>query len=218
MLRRPSSRSYQSPRRAESARETRRAVLQAARQQFAHRGYVATSLATIAQTAGVSLATVKLVGGTKAQLLVAAIQTLMRPDGASVPLEDQAFWREMLSIPDPRMRLREFAAIARSALGTQASLFEVIWQAAPSEPELASLEERASLARWNNMRQFAQLLAEEGALRSELDPDSAADILWALAAPQMYRLLVARRGWTAERWEAWLAESLSLQLLPVQHT
>jgi AcrR family transcriptional regulator len=208
-----STRAYHSPRREQAARETRLAVLAAARQQFVEHGYAGTSLAAIAHSADVSLATVKLVAGTKAQLLVAAVQGIMRRQEPSLPLVEQPWWREMLAQRDPVRLLREFASIVCGGLEGQAELFEVVWQAAASEPELAELEERASLGRWSDVRQVAQALSQLGALRGHLDVDAAADIIWALASPQMFRPLVRRRGWSAQRWQEWLVESLAVQLL-----
>ncbi len=208
-----SSRSYNSPRRAEAARETRRAVLAAARQQFVENGYAHTTLAAIAEAAGVSVATVKLVGGTKPNLLVAAIQAEVRRDDDSVPLVEQQWWRELLADPDSNGMLKKFAAAVASAIERQSNLFAVVWQAAASEPEIASLDHRARQGRWNDLRQVAQALAERGALRPGLDLDTATDIIWALASPQLYRLLTADRGWSTTHWEAWLCDSLTSQLL-----
>jgi AcrR family transcriptional regulator len=208
-----SSRAYHSPRRQQAARETRLAVLAAAREQFVEHGYAGTSLAAIAQSAGVSLATVKLVAGTKAQLLVAAVQGVMRRDDPSLPLVQQPWWREMLGLRDAVRMLREFASIVCPGLERQAELFEVVWQAAASEPELAELDGRASLGRRDDVRQLAHALAELGELRGDLDVDAAADTIWALASPQMFRLLVGRRGWSAQRWQEWLVDSLAVQLL-----
>lgn len=191
-------------------------MLDAAQQQFVHYGYGGASLPAIAQAAGVSLATVKLVAGTKAQLLVAAIQALMRRDEPAIPHAEQPLWQQMLLDRDPEGLLRQFAGVCRSGLEHQADLFDVVYQAAPSEPELAALEEQASLGRWHNVRQVAQALAELGALRSDLDVDAAADTIWAIASPQVYRLLIGRRGWSAERWEHWLADTLRRQLLELR--
>ena len=41
----------------------------------------------------------------------------------------------------------------------------------------------------------------------------AADIIHALLSPELYRLLVADRGWTIERFERWLCDLLTAQLL-----
>jgi AcrR family transcriptional regulator len=208
-----SSRAYHSPRRQASARETRRLVLQATQQQFVRHGYAGTSLAAIARAAGVSLATVKLVAATKAQLLLAATQALVRGDESAVPLVEQPWWQQLLAEPDPDRLLRQFATATRSALERQADLLEVIRQAASSEPDIAELEQRASLGRWHDLRQLAQALADRDALRSDLDVDAAADIIWALASPQLYRPLVAGRRWSADRWEALLHDILRTQLL-----
>lgn len=210
---RKSSRPYHSPRRAEAARETRRAVLTAARQQFIEHGYAHTTLAAIAQAADVSLATVKLVAGTKPRLLVATIQAEVRRDDVAVPLVEQRWWKLLLAEPDPAGMLRQFVAAMATTLGRQADLFAVVWQAAASEPEIVALEQRARQSRWNDLRQVARVLAERGALRPELDLDTATDIIWSLASPQLYHLLVVDRGWSTARWETWLRDSLTTQLL-----
>src|SRR5258708_34502940 len=51
-------RSYDATRRAEAAARTRQSILEAARTLFAENGYSATSMAAIAQAAGVALDTV----------------------------------------------------------------------------------------------------------------------------------------------------------------
>jgi hypothetical protein len=42
----------------------------------------------------------------------------------------------------------------------------------------------------------------------------AADIIHALWSPELYRLLAIERGWTAGRYEQWLAKAHAAQLLP----
>ena len=42
----------------------------------------------------------------------------------------------------------------------------------------------------------------------------AADIIHALASPEVYGLLVLDRGWSGERYERWIADTLRQQLLP----
>ena len=218
-MRRASTRAYHSPRRELAAAETRAAVLAAAREEFVSRGYSATSLAAIADTAGVSLATVKLVAGTKAQLLSAAIHALMRRDDTTRMLREQPWWRELLAERDPERLIDRFAAVVRSALDRQAGLFEVVWQAAPSEPELAELERRGSLGRRDDARQVVLALSSLGALAADTDVDTATDTVWAIASPQVHRLLVTRRKWTSDRWEAWLRDVLRRQLLrPARRT
>ena len=52
-----------------------------------------------------------------------------------------------------------------------------------------------------------------GALRKGLSADEALDILWAMTGADLYRLSVAERDWSANRYEAWLGETLERFLL-----
>jgi hypothetical protein len=57
------------------------------------------------------------------------------------------------------------------------------------------------------------LLAKGAKLRKGLDVEAAADIVWVLIDAGLFHLLVHRRGWTPERFQAWLAESIQRQVL-----
>jgi hypothetical protein len=61
------------------------------------------------------------------------------------------------------------------------------------------------------MRLFVADLAAVAPLR--LDPDQAADIVWATNAPELYRLLVGQRGWTPQRYERFLTDTWQRLLL-----
>jgi AcrR family transcriptional regulator len=208
-----SRRPYHSPRRTAAARETREAVLEAARREFARQGYAAATLANIARAADVSLATVKLVEPTKARLLGAAIQALIRSDDESVALVDQPWWKAMLAEPDARRLLATVADGIASALERQADLISVVSQAASTEPEAARLEQQGSSGRWSDLRTIIEVLAARNELRADLDVDRATDITWALASPQTFVLLVRKRGWDSSRWGLWLGDTLVRTLL-----
>jgi hypothetical protein len=62
-----------------------------------------------------------------------------------------------------------------------------------------------------NMRRFTADLATVASLR--VDPDAAADIIWATNAPELYQLLVSQRGWSPERYEHFLADTWRRLLL-----
>jgi hypothetical protein len=55
-------------------------------------------------------------------------------------------------------------------------------------------------------------LMRKGRLKKGLDPAAAADIVW-LLGPRTYNMLVHRRGWSPERFQAWLTETFINQLL-----
>jgi hypothetical protein len=56
-----------------------------------------------------------------------------------------------------------------------------------------------------------QALAANGPLR--LEPEAALETVWALASPDLHQLLTRTRGWTRDRYCAWLAGSLARLLL-----
>jgi hypothetical protein len=51
------------------------------------------------------------------------------------------------------------------------------------------------------------------ALRPDLTPETAADVLWRLNDPDHYASLVVERGWDETRFESWLADAMIRLLL-----
>jgi hypothetical protein len=92
-----------------------------------------------------------------------------------------------------------------------ALILGIIQQAAPTEPELAALWTEIAERRAANMRLFVADLAAVAPLR--LNPDQAADIVWATNAAEMYQLLVGQRGWTPERYQRFLTDTWQRLLL-----
>jgi hypothetical protein len=86
--------------------------------------------------------------------------------------------------------------------------------AARSDPDAATLLAQIAHQRQEGQRRVARSLARSGALRAELRERDAADIIHALASPEVYGLLVLDRGWSGERYERWIAGTLRQQLLP----
>ena len=81
------------------------------------------------------------------------------------------------------------------------------------DAEVAALRARTQESRYQGLRQFVSWLAANGPLRGGLSVEDAAAIVWTLAGPDAHRLLRAERGWTAERYAAWLEETLARTLL-----
>jgi len=79
---------------------------------------------------------------------------------------------------------------------------------------VAALRTGLQEQRHANMRLFVGWVAENGPLRDGLDEEEAAAIVWTLTSPEVHRLLRAERGWTAERYVAWLEATLTETLLP----
>jgi AcrR family transcriptional regulator len=205
-------RAYDSPRRREQAAATRRAILEGAERLFEERGYVGTSVAEIAEEAGVALKTVYAVFGTKAEVLRALWNLRMRGDEDPVPIPERQSYRDTVAEPSPRRRLALVARNVRLIRERTGALPEIVRVAAPADEQIADLWERFERDLYEKgMRGVAETLERDGALAVDLT--TATDILWTLTHPDLYRLLVRRRGWSADRYEAWLAETMRRQLL-----
>jgi hypothetical protein len=87
------------------------------------------------------------------------------------------------------------------------SLLVVLRDAAERSEELAELATTLRTRRARNMRRFAKEVASTGELRSGLTVEEMADVVWATNSAEFYHLLVEERGWTPDRYEAWLADS-----------
>ena len=59
----------------------------------------------------------------------------------------------------------------------------------------------------------SDFLDARGDLRVDLDRAAAHDLLWSLTGPDLYRLLVAERGWPAGQYETRLYDLLARALL-----
>jgi AcrR family transcriptional regulator len=204
---------YDSPRRREQARETRRRLLDAAYRLFAERGYAATSIPAIAQEAGVAVPTVYWAFGSKRALLMELVSSRTVGDEEQIPLAERSWWREMIDEPDPVRQLELLATITRQAHERAVGAFEIVRGAAASDPEIAALYREGGRRRYQDNQAVAHSLAARGALRPEVTEQLAADVLWAMSAPEWYRMLVVERGWSAEQFEMWYTSSLSSFLL-----
>src|SRR5689334_4235768 len=202
-------RRYDSPRRRAQAQETRREILEAAERRFVADGYAATTMAAIAKEAGVALKTVYVAFETKSGVLRALWNLRVRGDEADVPIQDRAWYRDVLADPDPERALRHGARESRLVKERAGGLFAVLRSAADADPDIAALWERINAEFHANQRVVIEAL---GPLRPGLDVDRAADIMWTLNHPDVWQLLVGRRGWTPDEWEEWFLTTLSAQL------
>lgn len=208
-------RNYDSPRRREQAAETRRKILDAAGQLFAEHGYAATSMPAIAARAGVALKTVYLAFGAKAGVLHALWDVRLGGDDQPIPVVDRPWYRQLLQGDDPHLLLGAAARQSRVVKERAGDVMRIIRQAAVTEPALADLWDRIETEFRAVLAGIAERLDALGALAPGIDITSATDLLWTLNHPDTWYLLVRRCGWTADRYEQWVGETLSAQLLGV---
>ena len=204
-------RRYDASKRREAAARTRQAILDAALELFALRGYAATPMTAIAERAGVALDTVYAAAGRKPDLARLLVETAISGTTQAVPPEERDYVQAIRAAADADTKIAIYAAAMRGIAGRLAPVLSIIQQAAPAEPELAALWRQIAERRAANMRRFVADLAAVAPLR--LDQGEAADIVWATNAPELYQLLVHQRGWSPGRYEQFLADTWRRVLL-----
>jgi AcrR family transcriptional regulator len=205
--RRTPRRPYNSPVRQRQAEQTRARILTAARDAFRSVGYAAATVEAIASAAQVSAKTVEAVFGSKRGILAAVVDPLAT---AGLPQDLVIRLREA---QDPRLRLSLVAELTRRVFEASLPEFELMRGAAVVAPEVAAVAGQVGSRRRANQARLVSWLDDSGLLRPGLPPGEAIDIVWALTGYDLFRALVTEQRWPADRYQAWLAETLADQLL-----
>jgi AcrR family transcriptional regulator len=206
-------RRYQSPLRDARALETRRAIVDSARQSFIAGGYVATSVDTVASSAGVSRALVFATFGGKAALLKAAYDSAFGEGDERTPLRYRPEAQAVLAERDPRRYLAAYVEMIAGIFASVAPIHEVVRAAAPSDAGVAQVWDAIGEERLAGSRRIVGHVEERGGLRPGLDATVTADVIWVLNDPGLYHMLVLRRGWTTDAYRHWLTTALERELL-----
>jgi AcrR family transcriptional regulator len=205
-------RAYDASGRRAQALAARSRVLQAARARFLRDGYAATTVAAIAEDAGVSPKTVAKQFGNKPGLLKALFDAALVGDAHPDGLEQRAHIMAIHAEPDATKKLELFAAALVDMLPRTAPIQLLLLETA-SDPDLAQVWDTIKAGRREGMLNVARNLTAGGHLRAEVSTDQAADILWTYSSPQLYELLVLERGWNPAQYEAFVARALVAHLL-----
>jgi AcrR family transcriptional regulator len=208
------ARRYVSPLRRDAAARTRQAVLDAARELFAAQGYMATTVDEIAGRAGVSKPTVFAAAGSKQAILKQLRDIALAGDDEPVPVAQRPWYREALAEPDPRRALRLHAHNATAIHARSADVHEVLRAAATSDKDLHDLWRASEDERRGGATIVVDALLQKSRLKPGLDRAAAIDIVWILAASDIFWRLVRARRWSNARYESWLGDTLCEQLLP----
>jgi len=208
-------RSYDSSRRREAARQRRRQILDAATALFLAEGYPRTTIAEIAQQAGVSEDLIFTLFGSKLGVLKEVMDVAIGGDDRDIPVLERAGPRALQTTSDQREQLRLFADGISNQLERLRPLNDLMRSAAAVEPEIAALNDDLELRqRRSAMRTVAGWIAANGPLRDGMPIETASSIIWTLAGPEVHRMLTARCSWSPEQYRDWLRTTLIATLLP----
>ncbi len=207
-------RKYNSSRRKEQARETRRQIGEAARSLFDKNGYGGTTINAIAEAAGVSPESVYAIFGSKHKILWYLLDISIGGDEQPIGILGRPGPQQMMQDTDQRRQIRMFSGGIAEIMSRGASIFEVMRSAAKTEDDIAALLTHMQKERLKNMNIVTSHLAKNGALRPGLEIPQAAEIIWTVTSADVYLLLTRDLHYSQEQYVTWLADTLTRLLLP----
>ena len=207
-----SKRPYDSRSRREQARRNHDLALDVAERQFVERGYGATSIATIAEEAGLSVQTIYKFFGGKSGVVKAIYQRALLGTGTEPAYERSDAIRERET--DPRAIMRQWGLLTAEVASVVSPIRLLMRAAALTDPEMGELLRETDEDRLVRMRDHARVLKERGYLRDGVNVRGATDVLWVCSSIEIYDLLVVQRGWSLQRFAGFLSDFMIAVLIP----
>lgn len=189
--------------RQEQALATKQRIATAAQELFARDGYGATSMESIARAAGVGTRTVYASFGAKREILNLICERWLERAHA------RELAGEVLAEPDPSARLAGAAHWLTVLYSTDFDVVRILDAAQDEDAETQAL--LRSKLRGRNRVMDGLIASVEPVLRLPLRDAQA--IYRSLAASGVYQELVVNSGWAPARFEDWVRDTLTAQLL-----
>lgn len=197
-------RTYDSSRRQEQARQTRRAILRAAYELFVQQGYGRTTMAAIGQRAGVAMETVYANFSNKPTLLKHVWDVTIGGDDEEILFHERPEILALRREPNLARRLELMAHVARTTNERTAPFIKALEGAAGSEPVAAQMVQEIDRQRLAGISLMAREATATGQLA--VPEEEFRDVVWAMNRGDLWDLLVRGRGWDGDRFERWLAD------------
>jgi AcrR family transcriptional regulator len=195
-------RPYDSRQRADAASANRAAVLDAARALFSRHGLDKVTIAEIAARAAVSPSTIYAVFKSKEGIL----RELMRATLFGPRFQEA---RSLLDgISDPVERVSRTAQVARAIYESESVELAGLRGLSAFSPALRQLEEEFEAVRYDMQRDRLEALAASARMKPGLAMEDARRIMWMYTGREVYRMLVEVGGWSADKYQTWLAAAL----------
>lgn len=192
--------------RKEKAAATRARMLDAAFERFTTSGYPGTTMAAIAERAGVAVQTLYFTFNTKAALLGEVFERAVFGDDG-LPPPEQEWFREASATPDLDAALHIWATGVSAIVGRVAPLRPVFDGVDPDE-SVAELWDRGERLREEGYGAFLDGLISRHGLAPGATRDEVVDLALVLMGPVGHRGFVEDRGWDVDRWVRLTVETL----------
>jgi AcrR family transcriptional regulator len=196
----PAKRSYNSSRRNLQAAQTRYEVIRAAMDRFSETGWAGTTLAAIAEAAGVSIETIYNGFGSKKGLLRAAMDVGVVGDTEPIPYVER---QEFLDLGKGTLdeRVAHGVDIVTNTHARSAGVWQTIVEASSADPEIDAW--RLELERNRHLDTGKSLAL---VLERPVD-DQLVMMFWILYSPEAYLKLVVDSGMSTEEYKAFLIDA-----------
>lgn len=195
-------------------RAAQRLVIDAAFELMLERGYAGTTMTAIAEHAGVAERTVYNLFGSKSGLMLATLRDRAIGGDTESLIADH---EHMRSLDDP-LEIIEYAVATNHRVASRAiTLFQVAYQAAAVEEEVAAALEELEEERFHHQGEVIDMLQEKGHLREDIPYDMIKRGFWLMAGPETV-IKATKAGWDLDTYSAWLRASLPSLLLSNTHT
>jgi AcrR family transcriptional regulator len=176
-------------------------------------GYAATTIRAVAGAAGVSVPTVELGFGTKAQLLRATISFAIRGDPDPVPMLERDWALSAQSAVSVADFLAIVGRVLTEAAQRSAGLVVAAFEAARMDGSMRGVADQLRAQRAETATWIVDGLIQRTALRAKLERERAIDMVWLLMDPHGFCALTQDRGWTPEEFGQWFTDSVCRLLL-----
>lgn len=206
-------RSYDASGRREQAQARRRAVVVAARALFERDGFRPTTIAAVAERAGVSAESIYKGFGTKAALAKAVFDFVIAGDDEPVPVWRRSEADAIRAEPDVRRKIIMYTRGLAARQQRSAKVQVLIRDGGHTDESLAALWRQLLAERLTGMTMLGRHLIESGQLREGIELDEVRDVLWTCTAVELYELLVVERGWPLDRYAEWIGHAIAAALV-----
>ncbi len=200
------------PPRQARTRLARQAVIGAARTLFVERGYQATTIEAISDLSDVPPATVYRLFASKLGILKALLDVSIAGDDQKASVSERPEVSALLAESDLAKLVSAFTDFVVAINIRTNDVYRVLSNAAASDIGAAALFAEYQKQRAQGQRNIARRISRTKGLRPGLRERDVADMIHALMSPELFGLFVADRGWTPERYQKWLTETITHQL------
>lgn len=199
-------RQYNGNSRQSQAKKTKDRILNSAKLLFESQGFDGVTIELLAKQAEVSTPTIYSLFKSKTGVLKALMDSVLDQDQFEDLVQKASLEKNLAGL------IKVSAHIAAKMYDAEKTLMNALRGASALNMELKNLEKEQEKRRYERQERTLKIMFDQNEFKENMPFTKARDILWAMTGRDLFRLLVADRGWSVCEYEKWLAESL-IQIL-----